>query len=50
MITYGSSDEKNFRKIKSLNQTSLEFSSLFSSQVSQAYAVARTAKKYNKNV
>ncbi len=50
MITYGSSDEKILEKLKEFKPDVIGISSLFSSQVSQAYAVARTAKKYNKNV
>ena len=48
MITYGSSDEKILEKLKSFKPDIVGVSSLFSSQVSQAYAVARVVKKYNK--
>ena len=48
MITYGSSDEKILKKLQSFKPDIVGVSALFSSQVSQAYAVARVVKKYNK--
>ena len=48
MITYGSSDDKILKKLKDFKPDIVGVSSLFSSQVSQAYAIARTVKKYNK--
>tara|TARA_B100000965_G_scaffold311117_1_gene270613 strand:- start:359 stop:1978 length:1620 start_codon:yes stop_codon:yes gene_type:complete len=47
MITYGASDDKLLKKLKDFKPDIVGVSSLFSSQVSQAYAVARTVKKYN---
>ena len=48
MITYGASDELILQKLREFKPDVVGVSSLFSSQVSQAYAVARTVKKYNK--
>ena len=48
MITYGASDDKILEKLKDFKPDIVGVSSLFSSQVSQAYAVARTVKKYSK--
>lgn len=48
MITYGSSDQLILKKLKEFKPDVVGVSSLFSSQVSQAYAVARVVKKYNK--
>ena len=48
MITYGASDELILQKLREFQPDVVGVSSLFSSQVSQAYAVARTVKKYNK--
>ena len=48
MITYGSSNEKIEEKMREFKPDIVGVSSLFSSQVSQAYAVARAVKKYNK--
>ena len=50
MITYGASDQKILEKLKEFKPHVVGVSSLFSSQVSQAYAVARTVKKYDKNI
>ena len=47
MITYGSSDEKIEQKMREFKPDIVGVSALFSSQVSQAYAVARAVKKYN---
>ena len=49
MITYGASDDKILKKLKDFKPDIVGVSSLFSSQVSQAYAVARTVKKYSKD-
>jgi anaerobic magnesium-protoporphyrin IX monomethyl ester cyclase len=49
MITYGASNEKIIEKLQEFKPDIVGVSSLFSSQVSQAYAVARAVKKYNKN-
>ena len=48
MITYGASDKKILEKLKSFKPDIVGISSLFSSQVSQAYAVAKVVKQYNK--
>jgi len=50
MITYGASNEKLKKKLNEFKPDIIGISSLFSSQVSQAYAVARAAKEYNKDV
>ncbi len=49
MITYGASNDKIKEKMKEFKPDIVGVSSLFSSQVSQAYAVARAVKSYNKN-
>ena len=49
MITYGASNEKIIEKMKEFKPDIVGISSLFSSQVSQAYEVARSIKKYNKD-
>ena len=48
MITYGASGEKIIEKMNDFKPDIVGVSSLFSSQVSQAYEVARAIKKYNK--
>jgi len=50
MITYGSSDNEILKKLKEFKPDIVGVSSLFSSQVSQAYAVARVVKEYKKEV
>ena len=48
MITYGSSDKKILEKLRAFKPDIVGVSALFSSQVSQAYAVAKVVKKFNK--
>ncbi len=50
MITYGSSDEKVMEMLKEFKPDVVGVSSLFSSQVSQSYAIAKVVKKYDKNI
>jgi len=50
MITYGASDDTLLKKLRKFKPDIVGVSSLFSSQVSQAYAVARTVKKYDKKI
>ena len=50
MITYGASNEKIKEKMNEFKPDIVGVSSLFSSQVSQAYAVARAVKSHNKNI
>ena len=49
MITYGASNEKIKEKMNEFKPDIVGVSSLFSSQVSQAHAVARAVKSHNKN-
>ncbi len=49
MITYGASDEKICEKMKEFKPDIVGVSALFSSQVSQAYRVAQSVKKANKD-
>ena len=49
MVTYGASPEKIIQKMNEFMPDVVGVSSLFSSQVSQAYIVAKAIKKYNKN-
>ena len=49
MITYGASNEKIIERMKEFKPDIVGISSLFSSQVSQAYAAARAIKEYNPN-
>lgn len=48
MISYGASNEKIEDKMKEFKPDIVGVSSLFSSQVSQAYEVAKSIKNYNK--
>ena len=49
MITYGASDEKICEKMNEFKPDIVGVSALFSSQVSQAYRVAQSVKKANKD-
>ena len=49
MISYGASDEKICEKMKEFKPDIVGVSALFSSQVSQAYRVAQSVKKANKD-